>query len=116
MELDALVRKYMSCFFGEEPIENMRELLAHDLEFYGPFYEFGSADAYLESLRENPPEEMSYEILKEYSDSNSCCLIYRFKKEDLETVMSQTFEARDNKISKILLIFDTSKFTNNPPG
>ena len=94
MNPEALAKKYMSCFFGEEPIENMRDVLADDLDFRGPLYEFKTADAYLESLKESPPENMEYEILKTYSDSSSCCLIYRFRKNGLEILMSQIFEPR----------------------
>lgn len=106
-----LAEKYMACFYGGVPLESMETLLADDLVFQGPLYEFSSAKDYLESLRADPPIGAKYQMLKVYEGENSVCFIYLFSKPGIETVMAQTFEINDGKISKINLIFDTKAFT-----
>ena len=106
-----VAEKYMACFYGDAPLESMEALLADDLIFRGPFYEFTSARDYLESLRTYPPNDAKYKLLNVYEKDNSVCFIYLFTKPDIETLMAQTFEVNDGKISKINLIFDTNAFT-----
>jgi hypothetical protein len=45
-----LAEKYMASFYGAAPLSSMASLLADDLYFRGPFGEFHSAQAYLDSL------------------------------------------------------------------
>jgi hypothetical protein len=101
----------MACFYGDTPLESMEAILADDLIFRGPVYEFSSAKDYLESLRANPPIGAKYQIVKVYEDDNSVCFIYLFSKPGIETLMAQTFEVDNGKINKINLIFDTKAFT-----
>ena len=105
-----LTLKYMASFYGDAPLELMESLLAEDLVFKGPFFEFNSAEAYIESLKKDPPRDVKYKILQTYEKENSVCLIYQFSKPGVETLMAQTFEVKDNKITKIDLIFDTKAF------
>ena len=58
----------------------------------------------------DPPKNCEYKIIQSYEDETSACLIYEFSKADLNTPMTHIFEVNDGKISKILLIFDTSAF------
>ncbi len=106
----SLAKNYMSSFFGDALLADMRSVLADDLEFIGPFYRFNRADDYIASLEENPPEGVSYQIIQEYENDASCCIIYSFKKTGVDTVMAQLFEVNEGKIAKIRLIFDASKF------
>lgn len=106
-----LALKYMAAFFGEAPLTSMEALLADDLIFRGPFFEFESAKAYLASLKKDPPIDVKYRILDEYEKKDSACLIYQFSKPGVQTSMAQTFEVSDGKITKITLIFDTKAFT-----
>ncbi len=105
-----IAHKYMDCFYGKEPLEEMRALLAQDLHFEGPLYRFVTGGDYYQSLQDNPPENVNYEILNEYESENSACLVYLFRKPGVETLMAQTLEVENNKICQIRLIFDTSMF------
>jgi len=105
-----LALQYMQAFFGQQPLESMASLLAEDLSFSGPWLECSTSRAYLDALRAAPPDNARYEILERYEADNSACLIYRFWKPGVETLMAQTFEVRANKIAKIRLIFDTKTF------
>lgn len=100
----------MACFFGDAPLASMQELLADDLVFQGPFYEFTSAKDYLESLRADPPIGAEYKLVNVYENDHSVCFIYLFLKPGVETLMAQTFEVEKGKICKINLIFDAQAF------
>lgn len=105
-----LAEKYMNCVFRTGDLEELRNLLSDDLQFRGPFFSFDSANDYVNSLRKDPPENFEYEVIKSYSDEFSACLVYRFSKPGVSTVMTQTFETTHGKISSILLVFDTGAF------
>lgn len=103
--------KYMACFYGQTSLDNMRALLADDMVFEGPFYRFDSGSDYFQSLQDDPPEGLSYEIINEFENVNCACLVYRFTRPGMETLMTQTFELKEGKIARMLLIFDTASFT-----
>jgi hypothetical protein len=108
-----LALQYLASFFGDAPLEAMEPLLADDLVFEGPLYEFHSAKSYLDALKADPPENVSYQLLAQFENHNSACLIYRFIKPGIETPMAQTFDIANGKISKIRLIFDTKVFSED---
>lgn len=106
-----LAKIYMMSFFGEKPLEEMRSILAEDVIFTGPFYKYDTAEDYIESLKENMPvDHMSYEILKVLENESSCCLVYKSRNQGIDETMAQLFEVEGNKITRIRLILDASKF------
>jgi len=106
----SLAHVYLEAFFGQRPLSDMASVLAEGLVFVGPFYRFNSRQGYLDSLHADPPKGVSYTLLHEYEDENGCCVIYRFCKQDIETVMAQHFECLAGEISKIRLVFDSAAF------
>lgn len=110
MEPLRLAIQYMEIFFGSSPIDSLAEILSEDCSFKGPFYEFDSAKAYIESLKSDPPVNVSYQVVDSFENEESACLIYEFYKPGFSTVMSQAFKVTDGKIASILLIFDTAAF------
>ncbi len=111
-----LAEKYMNCVFKTRDFEELKTILSDDLQFGGSFYNFESADQYINSLRNDPPEDFEYEIIKRYADTSSACLVYQFSKPGVSTCMAQVFETTDGKISRILLIFDTGAFPSDYKG
>ena len=105
-----LAKKYMDCVFKTGDYEELRNILADNFQFSGPFYNFDTADAYIDSLRTDPPVDFDYEIIKSYSDNLSACLIYKFSKPGVSTTMAQMFNITNGKIRSILLLFDTDTF------
>ena len=105
-----LAEKYMDCVFKTGDLEVLRNILADDLKFSGPFFNFDSADDYVNSLRNDSPEDFEYEIIKRYEDNTSACILYQFSKPGISTSMTQTFWTKNGKISSIMLIFDTGAF------
>ena len=106
-----LALKYMEIFFSGENIEELRPLFAEDFTFRGPLYEFNSAQDYIHSLKLDPPRGFTYEIIGSFENSSSARLVYRFTKPGVSTLMAQLFEVSDDKINKIVLVFDTGVFT-----
>lgn len=111
MNSRTLAKKYLDCFFGKQPLSDMRELLADDLVFAGPFHQSTSADVYLKSLMDDPPVNASCNILYEFEKEDVACIIYEFAKPGINTTMTQVFEVTNSKISKIILVFDTAAFS-----
>ena len=108
-----LAEKYMHCVFKTGDFDELKTILSDDLQFSGPFFKFNSADQYVNSLRNDSPEDFEYDIIKSYTDNSSACLVYKFSKPGISTCMAQTFETMDGKISRIQLIFDTGAFRSD---
>ena len=105
-----LAEQYMNCVYKTGDWEALRNILADDLKFSGPYFNFDSADEYVNSLRNDPPKDFEYQMIKNYEDISSACLVYQFSKPGISTSMSQTFWTNDGKITRILLVFDTGAF------
>lgn len=103
-----LALKYMEAVFNNGNIDELKEILADDLRFSGPFYEFNSAIEYIDFLNADPPVGFRYELIESFENETSVCLVYQFMKDRVSTPMSQTFKIRDGKISSILLLFDSA--------
>lgn len=100
--------KYLDTFYHEDDPELLRELVHPDLSFEGPIFEFSSAEDYIESLKQDPPRDMDYRIIKSFADDKSVCLVYEFSKPGIKTNMVQLFDIDDGKIRRIRLVFDTA--------
>ena len=105
-----LATKYMDCVFKSIDFVQLRYILEDDLRFKGPFFEFNSADDYVNSLRVDPPVGFDYQIIRTYADKTSACLVYKFSKPGVTTIMVQIFETENEKIKSILLVFDRAAF------
>jgi len=106
-----LALQYMDLFFNGDDVEALRPLLAGDFRFEGPFYTYDSADAYIAALKADPPEDFAYELMHAFENESSACLVFEFTKPGIRIPMIQLFEIKENKITKVLLIFDTGVFT-----
>jgi hypothetical protein len=111
MEPLDLALNYMEIFYSDSDIEALGQILAKNLSFEGPFFQFDSAEDYLNSLRGDSREGLAYELIKSFADEASACLIYQFSKPGISMPMAQMFETDGDKIGKIVLIFDTGAFT-----
>ena len=106
----ALAQKFMQIFYVSHDFEALADLFTENLQFDGPLFQFKTAKDYIHSLQSDPPNNCTYELLASFETDRSAVLIYNFIKDDLKTPMSQLFEIKDDKISRILLIFDSSPF------
>jgi len=99
-----LALKYMEIFYSGRNLDEMSDLLAEDLAFSGPFREYHTAEAYVQSLKSSPPKAMEYRIIGSYESSSSACLVYEFSKPGISVPMAQMFEVKGDRISRILIM------------
>ncbi|KAG1694671.1 hypothetical protein GQR58_006672 [Nymphon striatum] len=98
---------------GSQPLDEMKSVLKEDFKFSGSFYQYESAEDYIQSLKENmPADDVSYEILRELEKGDSCCIVYRSVSQEKDEVMAQLFETSENKITQVRLILDANNLLN----
>ena len=91
-------------------VDDLASLLADDLEFKGPFHQFSSSTAYLQSLRDDPLDRCSYRVLSVTEGDDRVSVYYDYQKPKGDLTVAQLFSFTDGKISKMLLVFDASGF------
>ena len=91
MEPLDLAIKYMEIFYDGGDFEELREYLSIDLVFEEPFYSYDNANDYIVAMQADPPKGFTYKLLRQYEDATSACLIYKFSKPGVSTIMVQTF-------------------------
>ena len=111
MNKDHVVYKYMETFFRTSDFHSLFDIFSNDLKFNGPLYQFDCAEDYINSLIESPPVDCDFEIVDEYVNKNSVCLIYNFVKGNKQTLMAQTFLIEAGLIKSIMLIFNVQDIT-----
>jgi DNA-directed RNA polymerase specialized sigma subunit len=105
-----LAKKYMNCIFKSGDFFELQSILADNLHFRGPYYEFNKAQDYIKSLEFDRPKDFNYKIIQTLEDNNKVCLVYRFYKPRVETIITQIFEVKNSKIIRIILVFDSGVF------
>jgi len=106
-----LAYQYMDIVFENGKISDLQDIFTNNLKFNGPLFQFNNAVDYITSLENDPPEDFEYEIIQSFENESSACLIYKFSKPGISTIITQIFEIADDKISEIILVFDTKAFT-----
>jgi hypothetical protein len=106
MKDDHLVHTYMEVFYRSGDFDKLNNIFSTDLKFEGPLYQFDTAEAYINSLKESSPGDYDFEIIEEYINESSVCLIYNFIKGSKHTLMAQTFLIEAGLIKEIRLIFN----------
>ena len=91
-------------------VEGLAPLLADELKLKGPLFQFGSRDAYLDSLRQDPLEKGSYRLLSVAESDDGVSIFYEYGKSDGAITIAQLFKFKDQKIGEILLVFDGREF------
>ncbi|MCU7812171.1 MAG: nuclear transport factor 2 family protein [Candidatus Thiodiazotropha sp. (ex Notomyrtea botanica)] len=94
-------------WFCAGDIDRLGQLLTTDLILNGPFHHFFSAEDYLQSLRNTPPEPSNYNLLSITDSDDEVVLFYDYLKPHQRVRIAQCFRFRQQQISEILLIFDT---------
>jgi hypothetical protein len=101
--------EFLRCFCAGD-INGLVPLLAEDLQFKGPFYQFSSSDAYLDSLKNDPPEKCGYRVFSVMESGDSVSIYYDYEKSDGSITIAQLFTFKNQKIREILLVFDGRGF------
>ncbi len=109
----AMSRKITLSFlehFCRGDIDALAPLLAPDLKFSGPFHTFGSAEAYITSLRNDPPEPCEYELLSLTESGDEVVMVYDYIKPAQTIRIAQRCTIKEKQIVRISLNFDTAVF------
>lgn len=106
-----LAHRYLDIFYNGKDPAKLAEILDANFKFEGPFNKCNSATQYVNTLVKDPPRNMQYQIVDQFGDQKSACVIYLFSKDEIKSNMVQYFRIRDNRISEILLIFDSADFS-----
>lgn len=101
---DAVLR-FLKCFCDAD-VDGLEPLLAEDLQFSGPFYHFGSRFAYIQSLRDDPPEKCGHKVLSLAESGDDVCVFYDYEKGGQTITVAQLCRFKGEKIGEILLVFD----------
>jgi hypothetical protein len=101
----AFIRRFCS---GD--IDGVASLLAEDLQFSGPFQHFDSRAAYVDTLRNDPPEACGYRVLSLTENEDSVAVFYDYVKSKTTLTIAQLFRFKGQEISNILLVFDGREF------
>ncbi|MCU7844518.1 MAG: nuclear transport factor 2 family protein [Candidatus Thiodiazotropha sp. (ex Monitilora ramsayi)] len=97
---------YLHCFCAGD-IDALSPLFTRDLIFDGPFHRFTSARDYLRCLHDDPPQPCGYRVLSLTENRDEVVLLYDYLKPRHPVRIAQRFRFRQQRISEILLIFDT---------
>ena len=100
-----VVLEFLRRFCSGE-VDGLESLLAEDLQFSGPFHHFGSRYAYIQSLKDEPPEKCGCRVLSLAESGEDVCVFYEYEKSDQSITVAQLCKFKDRKISEILLVFD----------
>ena len=71
--------EFLRCFCAGD-VDGLASLLAEDFQSNGPFYNFSSAEEYLDSLRNDPPEQCGYRVLSLTEGGDSVSIYYDYEK------------------------------------
>ena len=101
--------EYLRCFCDGD-ISGLEPLLAEDLQFSGPLFQFDSRAAYLDSLTADPLEKYSYKILSITESPQAVAIFYDFEKRDRDLTIAQMFKFKNQEIAEIIIVFDGRGF------
>ncbi len=101
--------EFLMCFCAAD-VDGLGSLLAGDLQFNGPLYQFSSRDAYLDSLKNDPLEQCGYQVLSVTENEDSVSIYYNYEKSDGIITIAQLFKFKNQKIRELFLVFDTRGF------
>ena len=102
-----LGQKCIDYIFNKRDYKALEKLLAKDLHFRGPLYNFDTAKDYIKALKADPPTDFTYNMIGAYEDYSSSCLVYEYSKAGKTVTVSQIFEIENDKIQSILIIYDS---------
>jgi len=104
-----LAMEFLRCFCAGD-VNGLAALLADDLQFKGPFHEFKSSEAYVDTLKTDPPGKCGCLVLSVTENGDNVSVYYDYVKSDRTITIAQLFKFKNRKISEILLVFDGRGF------
>lgn len=94
-------------YFCEGNIDQLALLLSSEFYFHGPLCQFNNANAYIEALRQDPPENSECLIKSITENESQVAIFYDYLKHGEALPIAQLFEFdAQHKIKQIQLVFD----------
>jgi hypothetical protein len=97
--------KFLYCFCAAD-LDGLASLLAPDLQFRGTLHHYRSAEAYLEALRNDPPDRCGCHVLSVTEGGDAVAVFYEYRKPKETLVIAQLVRIRQQRISEVLVVFD----------
>lgn len=92
--------------FCAADLDGLASLLAPNLQFRGTLHHYCSADAYLQALRNDPPEPCGCELLGVTEGGDAVAVSYEYRKPKGTLVIAQLVKIRQERISEMPAVFD----------
>jgi len=98
--------EFLRCFCAGD-VAGLAPLLAENLSLRGPLYRFDSRDSYLDNLNNDQPDKCAYQVLSVTESRDCVSIYYDYEKTDRTLTIAQLFRFENQRISQILLVFDS---------
>lgn len=98
--------EYLNCFCKGD-IEGIESLLDPEFSLKGPLFEFDSRADYISSLRTDPPDAATLDLIHVSESDSVVSIFYTYRKTSVTTTVAQLFRFEDDKIKQTLLVFDS---------
>lgn len=105
---------FLECFCAGN-IDGLAPILAARLRVHGPLHQCASRDAYLATLRNDPPDPSPYKVLSVTESDDGVAVFYDYGSADGALTIAQLFRFKDNLIVEMRLVFDTDGLPEPPP-
>lgn len=104
--------------WGSGDLDRLTEILTDDFRFSGPMDHADGADAFVALIRRNAPAfgTVGFADVRRVVDGSHAVNLYVFEAGPARVPMAEAFETRDDRIARIDLYFDPTRFGPPPPG
>lgn len=100
--------EYLTHFCNGD-INGVESTLGPAFSLTGPLFEFRSRAEYISSLRNDPPEPATLELIHVSESSDTVLVYYAYGKSTGTITIAQLFKFKGDKIVNTLLVFDSAK-------
>lgn len=94
--------------FCSGDLERLASFLTADFQLRGPLFTFDSREAYLQSLREDPPERGGCRVLHATGNGEDAAVLYEYRKASSTVLVAQFSRLSGGLITEVRLVFDTA--------
>lgn len=101
--------EFLRCF-SRGDLKTLGGLLGEEFRFRGPRLRCDSRREYLEALAADPPDPSEFEIIGIVGEGREVGVFYEYRKQGVTTAMAQWCRFQGDKISDLLLVFDSRAF------
>ena len=113
MSAAQVVNEYLAAYTSGD-VERAASLVSDDFRFRGPMTETVGRDTFAGMARHVAPHARGHQMLRQWSDGDEVCSLYRFDVEPptgaTSVLVSEWNTVRDARVCSSVMIFDTAPF------